>query len=81
MSSLLYLQGYGRLYSIDLTKPQATACIEVYEVTPGDAGHGDSPDDITLVCRLSGPLHQQLQHLQRCGCSLEGRTVQVSRDL
>ena len=75
MKSQFYLNGYGRLQSIDLTDKQATACIEVNDLILGDAGNGESTDQITLECRLSDPLRQRLQRLKRGGRLLEGMTV------
>lgn len=75
MKNQFYLQGRGRLQSIDLTSVQATAYIEVGDEVIGNAGNGDLPDQITLECRLSDPVRQRLQRLKRGGRLLEGMTV------
>ena len=75
MKSQFYLNGQGRLQSIDLTSTQAIACIEVGDDILGDAGNGESTDQITLECRLSDPLRQRLQRLKRGGRLWEGMTV------
>ncbi len=75
MKSQFYLNGQGRLQSIDLTDNQATACIEVGDEIMGDAGNGNLPDQITLECQVPDHLVRRLQRLKRGGRLLEGMTV------